>query len=206
MLLFHGTKARFDAFDLNYTQTGEGVNHGTRAGFHFTESLRGACRHAENYLRCIDGLPLVYVCELPESVHLLDRGRAISESGEHVTRKWRSTDIANQIEVDSVPWFVNLQNLLQEVYQAPVDDDAVYRWLGENGFPAICGIEFASDPHFEGSVILVIRPDKLSILERYETSTLTTELRAWPPRRYTLAATREPLGDTGPMSFLRERP
>jgi hypothetical protein len=66
MILFHGSKAKFDTFDPIYFRSGEGV--GSFAGWYFTDNMAGAERHVTSYLRDhkTDGSGYVYECEVPD--------------------------------------------------------------------------------------------------------------------------------------------
>lgn len=63
-LLFHGSRAKFSEFDPRFAKSGEG---GSFDGWHFIDSLKGACYHAESRLRHITKPGFVYVCLIPES-------------------------------------------------------------------------------------------------------------------------------------------
>lgn len=63
-LLFHGSKATFKTFDPSYFNTGEGC-YSEYQGWFFVESLKGARRHVESYLRHLEGPGYVYVCMIP---------------------------------------------------------------------------------------------------------------------------------------------
>ncbi|CAH3748452.1 hypothetical protein ACNQ05_23915 [Enterobacter cloacae complex sp.6701062] len=82
MQLFHGTRQRFDKFDVAYKGTGES---GNIAASWFTDNFKGASNHALLKNRN-PGLPLVYRCELKAGAIIANHRQPLTEQPEIVDR------------------------------------------------------------------------------------------------------------------------
>lgn len=116
MLLFHGSKSIFANFEPRYYRSGEGA--GEFEGWYFAQSLKGAYKHVESYLRNIEGPGYVYVCNVPGEIAILDCESGFTDSCYHGQAVGVSFVNSDKIEiVERLPAI----NLLDETMGSPRD-------------------------------------------------------------------------------------
>ncbi|CAM8681367.1 MULTISPECIES: hypothetical protein [Leclercia] len=82
MQLFHGTRQRFDRFDVSVRGTGEA---GSINACWFTDNFKGACNHALLKNRN-PGNPLVYRCTLKKGCVIANHRQLLSEQPDIASR------------------------------------------------------------------------------------------------------------------------
>jgi hypothetical protein len=156
MKIFHGTRARFEMFDVSYKGTGEA---GTTDACWFTDNFIGAMRHAVNYNRNA-GSPLVYSCELSTDVLLADhsiplRDQPVIEgllnqhlpvaisTSLHQGRGWHSMMMPYYQKINGKTYYSGLKhiddNAVIELYKS-CGLQGVYDWEGEFTDSYLCGV------------------------------------------------------------------
>ncbi len=116
MLLFHGSKAIFTHFEPKFYRSGEGV--GEFEGWYFSQSLKGAYKHAESYLRNIEGSGYVYVCKVPDEIAILDCESGHTDSCYHGQAVGVEFENSNAIEIIEV---LSVSTLHEETVGLPKD-------------------------------------------------------------------------------------
>lgn len=195
MLLFHGSKATFATFEEQYVGTGEGA--GVQTGFYFTEYLKGAVHHASSYVRNLEGIAKVYICRLKPGSLVLTRGKPITEHAREVFNAWRDQlPLAKSCYSASRNWFTELHPL-----NVSAKETCLY--LRNAGFHAIVDFEGDQvDNYLGGSCILVIDPTAIEIVEVLAVTDIPLEMKR-DFHEYTLADSKQPLPETGVLSYLR---
>lgn len=205
VILFHGSKADFDLFNSEYIGTGE--NAGPGAGFHFTDSFKGAASHARGYVKS-DGEPLVYVCRLKEGANVIKRGIAPSKHSQEIQKIWHhKLPVACSALFDCSDWFHNLEQyysqvLVNECAVNKLDAQKIYL-LKQAGIDLITNYEEGyQDAYLDGDVILVLNTERIDIIEKLPVNDMLSEILG-KPHKYVLSNTKAMLGDSSVLSYLR---
>lgn len=202
MLLFHGSRSIFSAFDPAFVGTGEGA--GVGVGFYFVNSLKGAAAHAERYVKS-SGSPLVYVCKLREPYLMLHMNCPITKHSPAVVKHWDSLPIAQFCVRDQCDWFSQLFRGLPFGNPNPEPTEKEkYRFLVEHGFHAIYDSEGKfTDAYLHGTSIVVLDANIIDIVEVLPVEKIYSEI-AGVSQEYYLADCQHELGKTGLPSYLRK--
>lgn len=202
MLLFHGTRKKFERFDSAFFGTGEA---GVGVGFYFTDNLKGAYQHATRYAPR-PGEPLVYVCMLREPALILNPRKPIHRHTVEVQKHWELLPVAQYWAKDRKHWFDSLFRTLPigNPEPAPSDSDKLI-FLRDHGFQVVDDFEGDwTDAYVCGPSIVVLDEKILEIIEILPAEQLHAEI-VGAPRVYELAETPQPLGETGILSRLRSK-
>lgn len=200
MLLFHGTRKRFDKFDPAFFGTGEA---GVGVGFYFTDSLKGAYQHATGYAPR-PGVPLIYVCEVREPALMLNIRQPISKHSPEVQHHWERLPIAQYLAKESSHWFGDLFRMLPFGNPDPEPSESQkYAFLRKHGFQVMYDTEGAyTDAYLCGTSIVVLDERIIDIIEVIPADALLPEMIG-DAKEYELADTLRELGNSSVLSYLR---
>lgn len=178
MEIFHGTRHRFEQFDLSYIGTGELSPKSAINACWFTESFVGAKHHAIYRVRA-DKQPLVYRCELTSKAVILDSRRPLSEQPELQKLLFKNLPVSLTASLDHNR---NWSSIYQPIYKK-TDKNETYLYSPPLKIPendAIdmyksCGIHGVYDwegqfteEYMHGLTILMFNFSELKILEVIE--------------------------------------
>ncbi len=199
-LWFHGSRADFDAFDHAFVGTGERAGIGF--GFYLVNSLKGATAHAKSYAKQ-HGNPIVYVIRMSPDAKILTQGKPISSHSPEILQYWDKALTFNcYLLRDNQFWFDDFWKAQHPDYRLSVHDDKeVCSVLFKAGFDAIKNVELV-DGYLNGSTILVLNPGCFEIIEKLPVEAIYKETLG-ASKDYYLSDTREELGSTGILSYLR---
>lgn len=116
MQLFHGTRQRFDKFDVSFQGTGEA---GDIAACWFTDNMKGASNHAMLKNRN-PGPPLVYRCELTDTAIIANHRQSLDEQPEIAARLLKNLPVSISSQLRSGRDWHHLHEPLYTVYKGKV--------------------------------------------------------------------------------------
>ncbi|WP_367144350.1 hypothetical protein [Pantoea stewartii] len=96
MVLFHGTRKRFDNFDVSFKGTGES---GTVDACWFTHNFDGAKNHAL-FKNRNEGKPIVYRCEVTPEALIADPRISLNEQPHIAEKLYRHLPVAFSCELE----------------------------------------------------------------------------------------------------------
>lgn len=178
MEIFHGTRHRFEQFDLSYIGTGELKPQSAKNAGWFTESFVGAKHHAIYRVRS-DKQPLVYRCELTSKAVILDSRRPLSEQPELQKLLYKNLPVSITASFDhNRNWSSIYQPLYKKSDKNKIHLDSTPLEIPENdaiNMYKSCGIHGVydwegpcTDAHMHGLTILMFDFSELKILEVIE--------------------------------------
>ncbi|MFG6076881.1 hypothetical protein [Erwinia sp. OPT-41] len=165
MKLFHGTRANFTKFSVDYPGTGEG---GRIHAIWFTDNFKGAKNHALLYARQ-PGPGRVYECELSDDALILKTDIPLYE--QIAVYKAISTHLPVSISVQKYydHLFGDYHRLSGKFNHHSNDEDLHNNILMSAGIDAIHDYEGSwTDPYLHGSTTVVLSLEKIKILEIHE--------------------------------------
>lgn len=201
MLLFHGTRKKFEKFDPAFFRTGE---FSVGVGFYFTDNLKGACAHATNRAPR-PGEPLVYVCEIREPALTLNIGQPISKQSPEAQEHWEKLPVAHYFAKEyHKDWFRNLFPKFSFGNLDPEPSDLQnFVFLRKHGFQVLFDTEgYHTDPYLAGPTIVVLDENIIDIIEVLPAEALIPETIG-EVKKYELAHSLRELGNSGVLSYLR---
>lgn len=170
MQLFHGTRQRFDKFDVAYRGTGEA---GSIAACWFTDNFKGASNHALLKNRN-HGQPLVYRCALKEGTVIANHRKPLSEQPDIAARLkvGLPVSISSQLSKDmewhalKEPHYTNNRGKLFCQGNRHVDSDEMIRLYLQCGIQGIYDWEgMYTDSYLHGTTTVIFDTNAVDILD-----------------------------------------
>ncbi|WP_455865333.1 hypothetical protein [Pantoea agglomerans] len=171
--IFHGTRQRFDCFDVTFKGTGEA---GNIDACWFTDSFIGAKNHAL-FKNRNPGVPLVYRCELSSKSIILDHREPLIKQPEIFERLKRYLPLGVSTSLDGRLGYESFKEPFYEPYKGKMlcnrhrrfeDDEVIqlYKSCGIHGIHDWEGIY--TDTYLHGTTTVLFDFTELKMLEIIE--------------------------------------
>lgn len=171
MQLFHGSRERFEQFDVAYKGTGES---GNIAACWFTDNFKGASNHALLKNRN-PGLPLVYRCELKAGAIIASYRQPLAEQPDIVERF--TSGLPGNIEfgaglnrfVLKKPEYTNYKGRMVYSRHTPVETDELIRLYLACGIQGVYDWEGEfTDSYLHGTTTVIFDTSAVGIIDCIE--------------------------------------
>ncbi|MFP2517059.1 hypothetical protein [Buttiauxella agrestis] len=142
MILYHGSRAKFDCFNTAFIGTGEGTQ---LQAFWFTDNFEGAANHAWMISRSNRHIPSVYTCEFPDHLPIVSLGIPLSEQPQILVllRDNLPVPLSLSLQPNNSRWEWELKSAFNEMANRPPEDHDLTELLFTR-----CGI--AGAHHWQG--------------------------------------------------------
>ncbi|WP_200781058.1 hypothetical protein [Klebsiella oxytoca] len=167
MKIFHGTRANFTNFSVNYPGTGEG---GRIHAIWFTDNFKGAKNHALFHARQ-PGPGRVYECVLSADALILKAGIPLYEQSAVYKAISAHLPVSISVQKDYDHLFSDYHRLSGKVNHHSDVENLHNNILMSAGIDAIYDYEGCwTDAYLHGCTTVVLSPDKIKILEIHDLS------------------------------------
>lgn len=168
MMLFHGSKKKFDKFDHKYIETGERAGREV-FGFWFLDNIYGAGYHAEVYAKGPSEDAVVYICEIPDDKPTLTLNIPVRDQPHY--ELWdRKMPLAISAVANERDWFRLMFESKVYNKERHTDRDRL-KLLHEAGFIAVHDFELGyGDGHYHSLTTIVMDVNQIRILDIVHTN------------------------------------
>lgn len=160
MKLFHGTKATFDTFSVEYPGSGEA---GTIRAVWFANNFTAARNHAWRVDGC--GPKWVYECELTPDAVLMKANIPLSQQPAIQKRLIKNLPICISVQPHYDFLFSDYFRFNKTITEQHLQDDHEISLLRQAGIDAVYDYERGyQDAYLHGATTVVLTPEKIRIL------------------------------------------
>ncbi|HHX7168995.1 TPA: hypothetical protein ACVG64_002024 [Enterobacter hormaechei] len=173
MQLFHGTRQRFDKFDVAYKGTGESENI---AACWFTDNFKGASNHAL-FKNRNPGLPLVYRCELKAGAIIADHSLPLAAQPDIAARLRDGLPVSISSQLSEgrdwhalcEPQYRTYRGRMLYVGNRHIDSDEMIRLYLDCGVQGVYDWEgMFTDSYLHGTTTVIFDTSAVGIIDSIE--------------------------------------